>query len=49
MCKKIRSLAKSEILRMLDEQEEEGKKRELTAVCRFCGSEYTFSEKELLK
>ncbi len=49
MCKKIRSLAKNEILGMLDEQEAEGKKRELTAVCRFCGSEYTFSEKELLK
>ena len=49
MLKKIRSLAKSEIERMLCEQEAEGKPRELTAVCRFCGSEYTFSEKELLK
>lgn len=49
MLKKIRSLAKSEIARMLDEQEAEGKPRELTAVCRFCGSEYTFGEKELLK
>ena len=49
MLKKIRSLAKSEILRMLSEQEAEGKPRELTAVCRFCGSEYTFGEKSLLK
>ena len=49
MKKKMRSLAKSDILAMLDEQEAEGKPRELTAVCRFCGSEYTFSEKELLK
>lgn len=49
MKKKIRSLAKSEILTMLDEQEAEGKPRELTAICRFCGTEYTFSEKELLK
>ncbi len=49
MKKKIRSLAKSEILTMLDEQEAEGKPRELTAICRFCGSEYTFTEKELLK
>ena len=49
MLKKIRSLAKSEIVRMLDEQEAEGKSRELTAVCRFCGSEYTFNEKVLLK
>ena len=49
MLKKIRSLARSEIERMLCEQETEGKPRELTAVCRFCGSEYTFSEKELLK
>lgn len=49
MLKKIRSLAKNEIVEMLNEQELEGKPRELTAVCRFCGSEYTFSEKELLK
>ena len=49
MCKKIRSLGKGEILKMLDEQEAEGKPRELTAICRFCNSEYTFTEKELLK
>ena len=48
MGEKIKSLGKNEILKMLDEQESEGKPRELTAVCRFCNSEYTFTEKELL-
>ena len=45
---KIKSLGKAEILKMLDEQEAEGKPRELTAICRFCNSEYTFTEKELV-
>ena len=49
MKKKIQSLGKSEILNMLSEQEAEGKARELTAVCRFCNTEYTYSEAELLK
>ncbi len=49
MLKKIRSLGKGEIENMLNEQEAEGKPRELSAVCRFCNSEYTYSEKELLK
>ena len=49
MLKKIKSLGEKEILNMLDEQESEGKARELTAQCRFCNSEYTFSERELLK
>ena len=48
MLKKIKSLGNDEIKNMLSEQEAEGKTRELTAVCRFCNSEYTFSEKELL-
>ena len=48
MGEKIKSLGKDEILNMLSEQEAEGKARELTAVCRFCNSEYTFCEKELL-
>ena len=48
MEKKIKSLGKKEIARMLDEQQAEGKPRELTAVCRFCNSEYTFTEKELI-
>lgn len=45
---KIKSLGEKEILNMLDEQVAEGKARELTAVCRFCNSEYTFSEQELI-
>ena len=48
MLKKIKSLGTNEVKNMLDEQESEGKPRELTAQCRFCNSEYTFSERELL-
>jgi molecular chaperone Hsp33 len=48
MKKKIKSLGDSEIRTMLDEQEAEGKPRELTAVCRFCNTEYTYKESELL-
>ena len=36
------------IMKLLDEQEAEGKVRALTAQCRFCNSEYTYNEKELL-
>lgn len=49
MKKKIKSLGEKEILSMLAEQEAEGKARELTAVCRFCNTSYTYSEGELLK
>ena len=49
MLKKIKSLGKGEIVNMLCEQEKEGKARELTAICRFCNTNYTFSENELLK
>ena len=49
MLKKIKSLGKAEILKMLDEQETEGKARELTALCRFCNTNYTFDEKDLTK
>ncbi len=48
MKKKILSLGKTEVKKLLDEQESEGKARELTAICRFCNSEYTYSESELL-
>ncbi|MBO7304243.1 MAG: Hsp33 family molecular chaperone HslO [Clostridia bacterium] len=48
MRKKIKSLGKGEILSMLSEQEKEGKARELTAVCRFCSTEYTFTESDLI-
>ena len=49
MLKKIRSLGRLEVENMLNEQEAEGKPRELCAICRFCNTEYTFTEKELLK
>ena len=48
MKKKIMSLGKTEVAKLLDEQEAEGKPRELTAVCRFCNTEYTYTERELL-
>ena len=48
MKEKIKALGKGEIAKMLDEQEAEGKPRELTAVCRFCNSNYTFTEKDLI-
>lgn len=48
MQEKIKSLGKGEILKMLDEQVAEGKPRELTAICRFCNSEYTFGEADLI-
>ncbi len=48
MKKKVKSLGKKELSGLLDEEEAEGKPRELSAVCRFCSTEYTFSEAELL-
>ena len=45
MREKILSLGKEEVRKLLDEQEKEGKKRDLTAECRFCNSKYTFTEK----
>ena len=48
MLKKIKSLGEAEIKNMLSEQEAEGKPRELTAICRFCNTEYTYGEDELL-
>lgn len=48
MKKKLLSIGKKEIAAMLDEQQAEGKPRELTAVCRFCNTGYTYTEEELL-
>ncbi len=48
MKEKILSLGKAEVAKLLDEQEAEGKPRELTAICRFCNTEYTYTESELL-
>ena len=46
MHEKMLSLGKKELSNLFDEQEAEGKPRELTAVCRFCNSEYTFVESD---
>jgi len=48
MFKKMKSLGEDEIKTMLNEQEAEGKARELTAICSFCNTEYTFGENELI-
>ena len=48
MRQKLLSLGKEEIRKLFDEQQAEGKPRELTAICRFCNGEYTFTEKDLL-
>ena len=45
----FRSLGKGKILEMLDEQEAEGKKRELEVLCRFCGKAYVLDETQLMK
>ena len=46
MYEKMMSLGKTELKKLFDEQEAEGKARELTAVCRFCNTEYTFDEND---
>lgn len=43
----FRSLGKEKIAQMLNEQQAEGKKRELEAGCRFCGKKYVFDEEKL--
>ena len=45
----LRSLGKKEICRLLDEQTAEGKPRELEVNCRFCSSNHTFDEKQLME
>lgn len=48
MQKKMRSLGEKTLLELFDAQEAEGKPRELTAICRFCNTEYTYTEGDLL-
>ncbi len=43
----LMSLGKGELTKLLDEQEADGKERELTTVCRFCNSAYTFTEADI--
>ncbi len=49
MKKKVLSLGKKQVAELLDEQEKEGKPRELTAICRFCNKEYTYKESDLIR
>lgn len=44
----VASLGKKDVLKLLDEQEAEGKTRELEVTCRFCNGAYVFDEKTLL-
>lgn len=46
--KMLRSLGKTEICKLLDEQTAEGKARELEVKCHFCSKPETFDEKELM-
>lgn len=48
MLTKIASLGEREVVKMLDEQEAEGKARALEAHCHFCSKNYSFTESELL-
>lgn len=45
----IASLGEKEVMKMLDEQEAEGKERELEVNCRFCNHNYKISENALKK
>lgn len=45
--KMLRSLGKGELNKLLDEQEAEGKPRELEVKCRFCGKGEVFNESDL--
>ena len=45
----IRSMGDKTVRDLLDEQESEGKPRELEVNCRFCGARHVFTETELLK
>ena len=45
----IRSMGEKTVSDLLDEQESEGKPRELEVCCRFCGEKHVFKEAELLK
>jgi len=46
--KAVQSIGEKDILKLLDEQQAEGKTRELEVCCRFCDKKYVFDEKTLL-
>ncbi len=45
----VASLGRKDVTKLLDEQEAEGKPRELEVTCRFCNGAYTFDEETILK
>jgi molecular chaperone Hsp33 len=45
----VASLGEKDVRKLLDEQEAEGKPRELEVTCRFCNGAYIFDEAELLE
>ena len=49
MLEAIRAMGQKQVLELLDEQQAEGKKRQLEISCRFCDASYVFDEKELTK
>lgn len=48
MLQAVASLGRRDVNQLLDEQEAEGKPRELEVTCRFCGGAYSFGEAEIL-
>ncbi|MBQ7315207.1 MAG: Hsp33 family molecular chaperone HslO [Clostridia bacterium] len=48
MKKKLLSIGEEQIRELLQQQQDEGKPRELTAICRFCNHAYTYTEQQLL-
>ena len=45
----VASIGEKDVKKLLDEQEAEGKPRELEVTCRFCNGAYVFGEAELLE
>ncbi len=45
----VASLGRKDVTKLLDEQEAEGKPRELEVTCRFCNGAYTFDEATILE
>lgn len=48
MLQAVASLGRRDAVKLLDEQQAEGKPRELEVSCRFCNAAYTFGEAEIL-
>jgi redox-regulated HSP33 family molecular chaperone len=44
----VASLGEKDVKKLLDEQEAEGKPRELEVTCRFCNAAYVFDEATLI-